>query len=598
MTPAAPFLIAGTDQPGTALAGRFLGLLGPAVEVGAVTTDGSEPEIRSLHRRALEGACPPLDPGLREWGWTASEQLDGSKIDAARVTFEAYAAGRRSAADGPWGFAEPRAALLLDLWAQILPDAVFALVYRAPWDMVSDVLAADGPSFEDRPDYAARVWLRYARALIDFAHRHRSRCLVVHADVIRETPDDFAASVGTLLGGAPWASTDRALVMRAAEAVAGQLSAPLHPRGALAGVVRATAHEAPAAYDALQGLADLPAVESDTAHGDPEAQAVGRLVAWLAAEAQAVAPPAQPGPEHDTAQRATAASRARSVGRRWRARPAGRRTAPVVPDEPADPEAQDVPARGASPAADPAERWFWDHYDEAADKTLAFLLDGGVSLQDKDVADIGSGDGIIDLALAHRGSPRRLIGFDLRCTSREHLAQEAARYGVAEPPAGLTFERSEIVGVPADDDAFDVVVTWSAFEHISDPVGVATEIRRILRPGGVLFLQLWPFYHSGRGSHLWDWFPETHHHLLEHEDDIVQRMLAADVHEPGWTRYMADEFRRLNRITLEELHRSLLAAGFHVSRVELMTHPVAIPRSLSRFSLADLAVGGVQLLAV
>jgi hypothetical protein len=119
-----------------------------------------------------------------------------------------------------------------------------------------------------------------------------------------------------------------------------------------------------------------------------------------------------------------------------------------------------------------------------------------------------------------------------------------------------------------------------------------------LRPGGTLFLQLWPFYRSDRGSHLWDWFPESHHHLLEHEDDIVERMLASDVHEPDFTNYMAEEFRRLNRVTLEELHRSLLAAGFRVSRLELMTQAVQIPHALSRYPLADLAIGGVQLLAV
>ena len=123
-------------------------------------------------------------------------------------------------------------------------------------------------------------------------------------------------------------------------------------------------------------------------------------------------------------------------------------------------------------------------------------------------------------------------------------------------------------------------------------------MRRILRPGGVLFLQLWPFYFSERGSHLWDWFPQPHHHLLEHPREIVEQMLASDVHDPGFTRYMADEFERLNRITVEQLHRSLLAAGFRVARVELMTGAVQLPPELSRHALADLAISGIKLLAV
>lgn len=261
-------------------------------------------------------------------------------------------------------------------------------------------------------------------------------------------------------------------------------------------------------------------------------------------------------------------------------------------------QANDAPAPpGPEPASDPAERWFREHYDEAAGHVLAFLEAGGISMEGKEVADVGSGDGIIDLALAHRGQPSRLVGYDLRRTDSENLAAQAARYGVAEIPPQLVFAESQILRLPAPDDSFDIVVTWSAFEHISDPVSVATEMRRILRPDGVLFLQLWPFHRSERGSHLWDWFPEPHHHLLEHEGEIVERMRSSDVHDPGFTSYMADEFEHLNRITLEELHRSLLAGGFRVARVELMTGAVQCPPALSRYSLADMAISGIKLLA-
>lgn len=253
--------------------------------------------------------------------------------------------------------------------------------------------------------------------------------------------------------------------------------------------------------------------------------------------------------------------------------------------------------RGAG--SGPGETWFHEHYDQAARETLAFLDAGGASIEGKNVADIGSGDGIIDLGLVHHGQPRRLVGYDQRPTDPVHLAQQAERYGVGPNlPGELEFEASKPRRLPATDDTFDVVVTWSAFEHIADPVGVATEIRRVLRPGGVLFLQLYPFYRAQGGSHLSDWFSEPYHHLLEHEEDVVERMLASDIHETDFTRYMADEFMHLNRLTLEELHRSLLAAGFRVARLELLSETVQIPPALSRYPLADLAVGGVKLLAV
>lgn len=93
----------------------------------------------------------------------------------------------------------------------------------------------------------------------------------------------------------------------------------------------------------------------------------------------------------------------------------------------------------------PESVWFWDHYDGAAAQIVDFFAGDGISLAGKQVADIGCRD-------------------------------------------------------------YDVVVTWSALEHVAEPVSMLREIRRILRPGGVLFLQLWPFYYSDRGSHLWPRF--------------------------------------------------------------------------------------------
>jgi hypothetical protein len=57
---------------------------------------------------------------------------------------------------------------------------------------------------------------------------------------------------------------------------------------------------------------------------------------------------------------------------------------------------------------------------------------------------------------------------------------------------------------------------------------VLDEVRRILRPDGHFFLQLWPFYHSAKGSHLWQWFDEDFHHLLANERDIVAQVAADD----------------------------------------------------------------------
>jgi ubiquinone/menaquinone biosynthesis C-methylase UbiE len=162
---------------------------------------------------------------------------------------------------------------------------------------------------------------------------------------------------------------------------------------------------------------------------------------------------------------------------------------------------------------------------------------------------------------------------------------------------GLSFQRSEITRLPAEDGAFNLVFSWSAFEHISRPSDVLSEIHRILAPGGAFFLQLWPFYFSAKGSHLWEWFPEDYHHLQRTESEIVKELHASDLKPADWTQMMAREFQHLNRVTVDELQRSMLAAGFVVRRLELLTSPSRLTPELGRYSWLDLGVGGIKLIA-
>jgi ubiquinone/menaquinone biosynthesis C-methylase UbiE len=243
-------------------------------------------------------------------------------------------------------------------------------------------------------------------------------------------------------------------------------------------------------------------------------------------------------------------------------------------------------------------QWFWDHYETAAGEIAAFCEVCQVKLAGREIADVGCGDGIMALGLCERAHPQRLVGFDIVPTDPESLlARAQAQRAVSSLPAELEFRGSSPTGIPAGDGEFDFVYSWSAFEHIEAPVGVLREIRRILRPTGHFFLQLWPFHRSAKGSHLWDWFPEDFHHLVRNERDTVEALHASDRHSPEWTTYMAREFEHLNRITPGELQRSMLAGGFEVQRVELMTAPFHLTPELQRYSWADLGISGIKLMA-
>ncbi|MGH9155053.1 MAG: class I SAM-dependent methyltransferase [Acidimicrobiales bacterium] len=259
-----------------------------------------------------------------------------------------------------------------------------------------------------------------------------------------------------------------------------------------------------------------------------------------------------------------------------------------------------VPVAPAAPPADPPEPAPWpeESFTTAVGHVMTFLNDEGIDLAGQSVADIGCGDGVMDLGLALRAAPKRLVGFDIAPVDTAGLLARARARGVAtELPPNLVFETCGEDRLPADDASFDGLVSWSAFEHVVRPVAVLREMRRILRPDGVLFVQVWPFFHSKHGSHLWDWFPEGFAQLL-HEPGTVEREVRAHPDKgPAWVDNLLAAFHELNRVTVDDLQRALLLAGFRVTKLELETETVHIPPELAHLPLRTLAVSGVKLLA-
>ena len=244
------------------------------------------------------------------------------------------------------------------------------------------------------------------------------------------------------------------------------------------------------------------------------------------------------------------------------------------------------------------EQWFHDHYSDAAEQIIDFLAADGISLDGKKVADVGCGEGTISLGLAHRADIAQLDAYDLRPGSRGRLAELARNAGVSdEIPVCLNFHESSPTSIPAPPDYFDFVFSWSVFEHVRDPVGLLSEVRRILSPGGIFFLQIWPLFHSEHGGHLWlSSADEPFAHLREPHGEIGARISEDEGTYPGFK--AIDEWVSLNRTSLDDIQRSLLASRLVPTRVELMTSPVHLTRDLMRYRLSDLTIGGVKLLAV
>ena len=253
------------------------------------------------------------------------------------------------------------------------------------------------------------------------------------------------------------------------------------------------------------------------------------------------------------------------------------------------------PLRG--PAA--GLEWVLEKYNRAVDEMVGYCADCAVPLEGLDVADLGCGEGSMALGFFNRVKPRSLIGFDIEATDTDKLLERASALGLADAlPAGLEFRTSSADGDPSRRRRNSTSSTPGRPSSTSPTLSpVLREIHRILRPDGCFFLTLWPFYFSPKGSHLWQWFDQDFHHLLDNERDVVAQVAASDRQPREWADYMTHEFERLNRITTDQLQRAVLAAGFDVARVDLETTPVLGPPSLGRYSWADLAISGIKLLA-
>jgi len=99
----------------------------------------------------------------------------------------------------------------------------------------------------------------------------------------------------------------------------------------------------------------------------------------------------------------------------------------------------------------------------------------------KTVLDIGCGDGGISVAFAERGAI--IIGLD-NDANRIRLANNKAKEHAVD--AKFILVNAEAIGLP--DALFDVIICNAVIEHVFNPDKLISEISRLLKPGGFLFL--------------------------------------------------------------------------------------------------------------
>jgi SAM-dependent methyltransferase len=117
-------------------------------------------------------------------------------------------------------------------------------------------------------------------------------------------------------------------------------------------------------------------------------------------------------------------------------------------------------------------------------KPLTDYLDRMAIDTRNDVLDLGCGTGIAARAIASRpGFKGSVLGIDLS----DHLVQAATRHAAGEGLSNrVRFKVGDSQTLDLRPAAFDAVIAHTLFSHLGEPAKVLAEMRRVLRPDGVI----------------------------------------------------------------------------------------------------------------
>jgi ubiquinone/menaquinone biosynthesis C-methylase UbiE len=107
------------------------------------------------------------------------------------------------------------------------------------------------------------------------------------------------------------------------------------------------------------------------------------------------------------------------------------------------------------------------------------------------VLDCGCGPGSLTISLAEVVPSGEVVGTDVEESQLDIGREEAIRRNFTN----VRFERASIYELPFADDSFDAVFVSAVLGNLREPLQGVNEVRRVLKPGGVLGVK--EFDHGG-----------------------------------------------------------------------------------------------------
>lgn len=143
------------------------------------------------------------------------------------------------------------------------------------------------------------------------------------------------------------------------------------------------------------------------------------------------------------------------------------------------------------------------------------------SVANKDVLDFGCGDGPLSLFLALTTQPRSIIGVDLDARAVDRATASIAHHDSENLSCVPEFRLGEAGRIPIPDSSVDAVLAFDCMEHIMEPSAIMAEWRRVLRPGGRVLIEWFPFK-GPWGPHMHNLIPIPWAHVLFGEHALFE----------------------------------------------------------------------------
>jgi SAM-dependent methyltransferase len=199
---------------------------------------------------------------------------------------------------------------------------------------------------------------------------------------------------------------------------------------------------------------------------------------------------------------------------------------------------------------------------------LGDWLAGHGGFTGKDILDFGCGHGTAALSLALHNPTARVVGIDIMPDVDECRQKAREQIGLEALPANLSLSRVEPGSLGDPQARYDLIYSWSVFEHVDQTLlpRVVDQLRRALKPSGLMLVQIAPLYYSSEGAHLMAWVPERWGHLTNQLNRYSDKLLRALHGDRAAYDRLFSTFATLNRITAPQLVALIKAGGFEILR--------------------------------